>query len=835
RKFDVLSANLNSIKVVARLVHPEDAAAAIVAFEKYQRERADYENREFYQPLPVYSFRSERIAERRIELADGPLDAKQVTAVDWNDILGERMTGVVFLTVEGEPRPETSGKRPGAQALIQLTDLGVMWKKIAEGLQVTVFSLETGQPLENASVTFLDKEFKKTTQDVTTGRDGIATPPWVDHSEWLMVRKGDDTHALPIGMSGSELPMYGFDIPIDYPRWVSLGELERPMRALVFTDRPLYRPGETVKVKGILRDLTESGLKPATSCKATLGLHDPRGRTAQTIEVTTDARGAFDAEFALGSTAGSHRIMLDVPDVPGSPWGTGFNCGFQVADFQPDAFELKVDIPERIAPGEKVRADVEGRYYFGSPLDRAELRWTLIERDDWFQPQGYDNWSFSDNNESDDSALTVLGEGRIDGDGTFSIEPQLPATTGRPRRAQLTVEVTDINQQTVSASVGFTRDAADFQLGVTLPQGRVTRVGESMPLQAIAVRPDGSPLQNAIELSAELIHRRFETVRVKGAGNAISFRTEVVEESMAKATGRTLVPVRDNGQWIVKDGTSASFRIDRTGGYHVRLTARDSAGREVINVMPFYVSGRDEVAWDYRNLAHMDLVPDKEEYAPGETARLLVKAPISGEAIVTIERGTRILRRMQVKLEGNAPVIEVPLLADDAPNVFVSLMLIRGREDSTLKHKMPDARYGVAMLRLRQPDGQLVVDVKPTQPELLPGGELEVVVNVKNESGKAVTDAEVVLFAPDDGILALTGYDRPQPGRIFHAPLPLSIRTGITLFDLLPEDPGALEFSNKGYLIGGGGDGAGPGMKVRTDFPGTACWFPKLRTDANGV
>jgi uncharacterized protein YfaS (alpha-2-macroglobulin family) len=835
RKFDVLSANLSALKVVARLVHPEDSAAAIVAFEKYQRERADYENREFYQPLPVYSFRSERIAERRIELAAAPLDAKQSTALDWDDILGDRRTGTVFLTVEGEPRPETGGKRPGAQALVQLTDLGVMWKKIAEGLQVTVFSLETGQPVENAAVTFLDKEFKTTTAEVVTGTEGIATPPWVDHSEWLMVRKGDDTHALPIGMSGDELPMYGFNLPIDYPRWVSLGEVERPMRALVFTDRPLYRPGETVKVKGILRDLTESGLKPAASCKATLGLRDPRGRTSQTLEISTDSRGAFDAEIALGSISGSHRITLDVPDVPGSPWGTGFNCGFQVADFQPDAFELDLDIPERIAPGAKARAEVDARYYFGSPLDRAELRWTLIERDDWFHPQGYDKWRFGHDDDSSDTSLTVRGEGRIGGDGSFAIEPQLPAASGWPRRAQLTVEITDINQQTVSKSVGFTRDAADFQLGVALPEGRVSRVGESMPLQAIAVRPDGSPMQHAIDLEAELIHRRFETVRVKGAGNAISFRTEVVEESMAKTKGKTLVPVQDNGEWIVKDGTSVAFRIDRTGGYHIRLTARDSAGREVVNVMPFYVSGRDEVAWDYRNPAQVDLVPDKEEYLPGETARLMVKAPISGEAIVTIERGERILRRMQVKLEGNAPEIEVPLLTTDAPNVFVSLMLIRGREDSPHKHKMPDARYGVAMLRLRQPDGELVVDVKPARPEVLPGGEMEVAVNVKNESGKPVADAEVVLFAPDDGILALTGYRRPQPGRVFHAPLPLSIRTGITLFDLLPEDPGALEFSNKGYLIGGGGDGAGPGMKVRTDFPGTACWFPKLRTDAAGV
>jgi uncharacterized protein YfaS (alpha-2-macroglobulin family) len=214
----------------------------------------------------------------------------------------------------------------------------------------------------------------------------------------------------------------------------------------------------------------------------------------------------------------------------------------------------------------------------------------------------------------------------------------------------------------------------------------------------------------------------------------------------------------------------------------------------------------------------------------------LVKAPISGEALVTIERGERVLRRMRVSLAGNAPEIEVPLDSADAPNVFVSLMLIRGREDSPLKHKMPSARFGVAMLRVHEPEARLHVELKPGKPEVLPGADVEVEVRVLTEAGKAVAGAEVVLFAPDEGILAITGYERPEPSPVFHAPIPLGIRTGINLFHLLPEDPEALEFSNKGYLIGGGGGGpGGPGVKVRNDFPGTAAWLPKLRTDSAGI
>ena len=137
----------------------------------------------------------------------------------------------------------------------------------------------------------------------------------------------------------------------------------------------------------------------------------------------------------------------------------------------------------------------------------------------------------------------MRGDGVFDGEKPFAITPQLPQAT-TPRSAQLTVELTDINQQTVSSSVSFSRDSADFQLGAELLQGRVARVGEEMSLKVIAVRPDGRPLDESIEVNAELIHRRFETVRVKGAGDAISFRTETIEEPIAKTTGRNLIPFK---------------------------------------------------------------------------------------------------------------------------------------------------------------------------------------------------------------------------------------------------------------------------------------------------
>ncbi len=831
RKFAALSANLKSIKVTAQVVAPADAAASIKAFEKYQYIGGDSD--EQYQQMPAGLIRGKTIFERTVELPAGPLDARQQMALDWNEILGAQKAGVIFLTLEGEPVAGVAGRKPGAQALIQLTDIGVLWKKVAEGLRVTAFSMETGRPLAGVSVGLLNSQFAQTGRGKTDA-EGMVTVALAPDPAWLVAAKGEDVHAFGIGQNGGELPMSAFRAPVNYSDWEPQPEKSLELRSIIFTDRPLYRPGETVHVKGIVREIAGSALKTRGGLDGILKLRDPRGREISDTEVRTDERGAFDAELELsGAATGSYSLMLEFPAAPGSQWQQGFNCKFEVADFQPNAFELDVPLPSRLAPGAEVSAKLTAKYFFGAPLTKADVRWTLRSVRERFSPAGFEAWHFGEEDNGEGKILTLRGDGAFVGADGFSIQPQLPAVKDAPYKGVLTVEVTDINQQTVSESRLFVRDAADFYLGLAVPEGAVFRPGTEIAGRAIAIQPDGKPVAQPVEVSAELVHIRYETVRVQGAGKAVSFRSEKIEEVVGQATGRTLQPVRVNEGWEVRDGASVVFKPAKGGSYRLRMTAKDVAGRAVTSELPVFVSGADEIAWDYRNPAQLDLVADKTEYRPGDTARLLVKTPIAGEALVTIERDQRILRTMRVKLEGNAPAIEIPLEKTDAPNVFVSMVLIRGREQSTRKFKTPEYRYGLAMLRVSDPADRLQIEVTPARVTVEPGEEVDTEVLVRNGVGAAVPDAEVTFYAIDDGILALTGYERPAPQPIFDAPFALAIRTGLTLFELLPEDPAALEFSNKGYLIGGGGLD-GPGLKLRREFPGTACWFPSLKTDAAG-
>ena len=837
RQFPVRGVNLQSVRVTAQLVAPEAAAPAIEAFAKYAKEGPEDEDapNEFYQPLPPGLIKATPLAERTVKLPGAALDAPQETVIDWTDILGGKKAGVILLTVEGQPLPAAEGgqKRPGAQALIQLTDLGVLWKRADGRLRTTVFSMSTGQTIEGASVALLQKDFTAVLASSTTDATGTASLPLKAEIGWLTVRHGDDVHALRMGPQAQELPMSRFGI-YSSGRWSPEDAAAEmiPIGGLLFTDRPLYRPGETVRVKGIARRMTTAGVKLDAAKDGFLTVTYPRESGTQELKIRVDARGAFDTAFELPATmVGDFRLRAWVAGTKEGEASGSLDASFKVQEFQPNAFETRITAPERFAPEQKVAAELSANYFFGSPLTDARVQWTLQYAPAGFGPDGFGGFSFGDDRAEGTKSLTLRGEGRLA--ATLAIAPPLPRATSERFRGNLTVEVTDQNQQTVTESREFFREAADFYLGIAENGGQVLRPAEDFIVRAVAVRPDGTPPPAPVAVKAELVRVEIDTVRVQAAGKAVSFSTERREKVLATAEGQTLVPFRDGEYWTTPPGETARFQPDAAGEYLVRLTAQDAAGRTVRTVSSFTVSGTEPVAWEYRNPAQIDLTPDRTEYQPGDTARILVKTPISGEAWVSVERGESVLRSHRVKLAGNAPTLEIPLEAGDAPNVFVSVVLIRGAEQSTRKFKTADYRYGVCRLRVTDPKTSLQVAVTPARPDAQPGQDVDAEVRVLDAKGAPVADAEVTFWAADDGILALTGYARPEPHEIFHRPFSLSVATGLTLFDLLPEDPTDLTFANKGYLIGGGGSG-GPTPKLRRDFPGTACWMPALRTDKDG-
>lgn len=833
-KFPVQSVNVSELTLTAKLVPPTEVARAMAAFGGYSTPPEDgFSEGEIFRKVPLEEIVGRVVLEETVAVENFVVDTAATTQIDWQEQLGGRKAGVFFLTVEGAPAPSIKGGAPGAQALVQLTDLGILWKKTEDALRVSVFSMRTGKPVAGAMVELLGAQFDSM-GSATSDANGNAVLSLGATPAWLQVSTHSDTHVLAMGDAGRELPMAGFGLPVFYRSWGGEEGHGGSLRASLFTDRALYLPGDTVHLYGVVRGSGAKGLEIPTGAVGEITVVDSRWREVFKQEVRTDGEGSFVVDLNSANLApGSYQVRLRMNEGVFS-WHDPFpGCSFEIAEFRPDAFAVTMDAPSDIRPGER-QLTVRGKaaYFFGAPVENASLLWTASFSPVPFRPEGFSDFEFLSWELLNPQPTVVSGESVTDPEGALEVAVPLPVAVDVPLQGTVGLEVTDLNQQSVGARQEILLQASEFYLGVKNIGSRVLTAGSEYLFPVIAVQPDGQPVKEPRAFNATLIRWDYKVVRVQGAGNAISFRTDRVEEIVSRASSRTIGVQKTPEGWSVEPG-GIRMKPPKPGSYTLRVTAKDSSGRTVLTDYSFFVHGGGETVWDYRHPSQIDLVPDKPSYLPGETANILIKSPLSGEAMVTIERGETILRSFPVRLEGNAPVISVPLREEDFPNVFVSVVLVRGAEESKRTPPTPDFRYGVCELRLENPSSQLNVKIETPVKTFQPGEPVRSTVVVRDHRGSPVEGARVVFYAVDEGILSLVPYQTPNPAATFFAPFPLQVRTGLSLFSLLPEDPADLEFGNKGFLIGGGGM-EGQGNAIREAFPGTAVWLPNLTTDREG-
>ncbi|HEY2343828.1 MAG TPA: alpha-2-macroglobulin family protein, partial [Chthoniobacteraceae bacterium] len=406
---------------------------------------------------------------------------------------------------------------------------------------------------------------------------------------------------------------------------------------------------------------------------------------------------------------------------------------------------------------------------------------------------------------------------------------QSNAKQPQPRKARLLCEVTDLDQQTVSAEHDFTVDSSDFYFGIR-QMPNVVHEGESVSLSIVAVRPDGQPVSESIQTQVRVTRIDWQTNQVEGAGNASNYRSEPEYQVVSEISAQTSPVVKHGHKWAIDDGTAGpfAFTAGKPGEYLIEVSAKDAGGRPIVTTTNLFVYGPSETVWNYRNPFQIDLVPDKESYLVGDRAIILVKTPISGDALVTVER-ENVRRSFVERLSGNAPAIEIPLEQSDAPNVYVSVMLLRGADESTHQIKKPEYRVGYARLTVERPEAKLRVYVQPDRPTHEPGEPVAISAEVLDHLGKPVSDAELTLYAVDEGVLSLTGYETPDLSTYFNAERGLAVYTGLTLPQLLSEDPDERQYANKGFLVGGGGED-----RIRKNFLACAFWAGTLKTGPDG-
>lgn len=837
-------ANVSQVRVRAKKLTGSELLKALDMYRAYRK--AFYDNdksKETYKTTSIDQYPGTQILDRVFPIQK-PLDHSEILKLNWREILGVQPAGPIFLELEGTALSGVKEKGVVTQTLVQFTDIGLMQKSNGKESLVYVTSLETGKAISGVHLTMMERHSKQTAHGETDA-SGIAHVPGAVPT-WVLAEKDGDCTVIEC---------HGGDANIRVPWHISQAYKnvwEPQRRTFVFSDRPLYKPGDTAHFKAYTRLLVgdDLSLDPAPA-KGRLIIRDPRYRAVVDREIQFKANGTWAEDIVLPTgPAGWYELNLTAPIATANgeeSYGGGMS--FRVDDYKPNTFEIKLDTKSIQWAKDRIRVPLKANYYMGKPLSVAKIQWSAYTTRQYQPPLLFKDYAFGDapswahyaedrdadgdyiiRDDSEKRDWFVNGDLLIAEDGTATLEMPmpLPDRAALPQVVHVSAEVTDVNEQTVSASEDFEVPGAQFIVGLKGPDFFAT-VGKAVNLEVLGIDPKGAAPGVPVKVDVKIERQQYHTLKIATAGGGTTTKDQVVLLEEYKQS-HELKPATSGSAFHA----TIPFTPAHAGIYFVTAESLDPQGLKVLSRMPFYVVGGREFPWAMEDGSRMNLQPEKTDYKPGEEAVIVVKTPIAGTALVTVERN-KIHSTFTTELTLENPVIRVPITDAEVPNIYVSVIVIRGSSGSPKKEKMPEYRVGYCALKVVSDAKELKVAVSSDKAEFKPAETVKVFATVTDAKNQPVSGADVTLYAVDEGVLSLMAHVTPNPSEFFHADFPLAIDSFTSYDGLLPEEVAARYRGNKGFVIGGGDGDWQPGnIRVRKNFIATPLWLASASTDAAG-
>ena len=646
-----------------------------------------------------------------------------------------------------------------ASQTLNVTDLSAVVKRDGDEIVVWCVKSENGAPAPGASVEAFSKG-DLIASGVANG-DGIFRAGFGSEAEIVvLVRSGG---SLVIARS-----------------W-HYAEARRD--SLIYTDRPIYRPGHTVRFKGIFRKQKPGGFDVASSGPVLFKIEDPEGATVASIPATTNSNGTADGKWTIGEDArlGRYSVTVDMD-------GARYDAGFSVEEYRKPEYAASLSIKKNYhISGEPLKATLRSNYYFGAPVARAEVTYVVYSSEYYFwdYESDYESW-FEDDEEgygysySGYGDVVTEGRGVTDENGELQIELGTPGVED-PSRYTIEARVVDATMREVVARADTLVVPADFRIQAE-PRLYIVKPGAEAVFDVKTMDWDGKPAPNKT-LDAEI--------------ERVSWSENSEERNQAAVLTVTTGP---DGRGVLR------WQPDVEGYVEVTFTGKDPAGRVARGTAGLYVASEvGEVYENQRPDTPLTVAADKKMYRRGDTARILINTAMLGPTILLTVEGQTLFDARVIEMKGYGQTLEFPVRDEYLPNVNIVCTLVwDGRMASQQ-----------AAISVSPEDALLTVKVEAAKKRYKPGETANYTVQTLDSQGRGVP-AEVSLGVVDESIYALRNDSTPDIQRYFWGPRESNVSTA---------------FGGEGYYYGGLDKFE---SKVRRYFPDTAYWNPYIRTDASG-
>jgi len=719
-----------------------------------------------------------------------------------------------------------------------VTNMSVHLKWGREASLVWVTALDTGRPVPEAAVTVADCE-GRTLWSGKTGADGTARPVIPEESSLEACRDTENARLIALARKGDDMSFvldtwsegiepWRFQLPYEY------GSRPTTLRRTVL-DRSLLRAGETVRMKHFLRRETLEGfaLPPGKWPEKAVVEHVGTEQKWE-LPLTWTPDGTATSEWTVPKEAklGTYQVTIDEPGQEPRGWygESDLAATFRVEEFRLPVLSASVQGPsEPLIAFASVTVHAAVRYLSGGAANglAARLR-AQVEPKAGLSFPAFEDFSFgtgpvppAENRSSRRAPPTIRDQDLIldaAGGATAVLDGEPDAKT--PVDLLTELEFKDPNGETQTVSSRIALWPSRRLIGIKTDSWALS--AKKLKFRAAVVELDGKPAAG-VPVKVELVERKYRSFRKRLVGGFYAYEhSEKIVRHGVICSGPTDV----HGLLLCDVPTKVS------GGVVLEATAADQDGRAIVAHADAWVAGDDEWWFRVSDNDRMDLLPERPRYEPGETAKLQVRMPFrSATALVTVDR-EGVIDSYITTLSGKSPVVKIPIKPGYSPNVFVSVLAVRGRVGTPLPTALVDLgrpafKLGMAELKVGWKAHELKVTVTPDKPVYKIRQKARVEISAAPADGSALAPgSEAAVAVVDEALLELMPNQTWDLLGEMMGRRSLAVRT----FTAQMQVVGRRHFGLKALPAGGGGGR----RTTRELFDTLVYWNPRVPLDASG-
>lgn len=642
----------------------------------------------------------------------------------------EKYKGLYLIKVEDVQKKYLSDVQ-----LVSLSDLGLIAKQGQNSIMVFVNELTTTQPAKSVTIDFISSNNQKV-YSITTDNQGIAMLDDLKQKaagfniNMISARLGDDYNYILFDKTKVETSR--FDVGGNR---INNSNLD----VFIYGDRDLYRPGDSVHFNTIVRT---TKWEVPENMPIKVKIISPNGKEIINRKYSLNPSGAVSSDVYIPNDALTGVYTIEIQTLNNILLGTRY---ISVEEFVPDRIKVITNTDKTTyASNENIILDIKAENLYGTPAANRKYEAEIKYNKQVFSPKSYINYNFDIQSKDAPEVFTrELKQGTTNADGTAKVDfKALPFKNIGLIRADVFTTVFDETGRPVNRLNTLELLTQNVFYGIKYFDSWV-EANRPLQFRFIAVDKNGQAL-SAQKAKVEISQIVYETV-MERQGRYYNYVSQKKDKVIFSKTIT-----------LDKQGGLLNFSPPISGEYQIRIMSPESDNFVTSSFYAYSMGSTNYSSFEVNREGEIEITSDKEEYKPGEKAKLLFRAPFDGKLLVTVEK-ENVVTHKYLTLKDKTASIDLPVDNSWMPNAYIS---------ATAFHKVSDnfmpltVAHGVMPIKVDNSKYKLNLEISAPEKSK---SNVQQTVTVKTQPNTEVTIAVV-----DEGILQITDFKTPNPFEYFY-------------------------------------------------------------------